>query len=339
MERPEGSYEFEYDDLQSALPHAGCAHDHDVQFYDQEHFFSETVSAYLVDALRLDEPAVVVVTDEHRDAVRGRLLSHSIDVDGACNNRQITFQHLPETLASFMDGALPNEQRLKSNIASLLEQNLAGRERARLRVCGEMSDVVWRTGNAAGAIRIEELWNQHTRPTSIATQCLFALRGFAREVDARLFREICRQHVRVRPAEFHFTGDAVARGISLLQQRSCALATEIEHRRTLEQALRDAQARCTHAEEAANTVRSEFLTAMSHELLTPLNGIIGYQDLLCREVGGPITPRQRQYLEQINASALQLFGRLDQILTQSQSGADVAVEKHLRPPEPGSADA
>ena len=39
-------------------------------------------------------------------------------------------------------------------------------------------------------------------------------------------------------------------------------------------------------------LKGEFLSMISHELRTPLTAIIGYTDLLMRQIHGPLTDRQ-----------------------------------------------
>ena len=80
-----------------------------------------------------------------------------------------------------------------------------------------------------------------------------------------------------------------------------------------------AEARDARAEaEAANRVKSEFLTVMSHELRTPLNAIAGYAELMEMEIRGPITPQQREDLRRIQASQRHLLGLINAVLNYAK---------------------
>src|SRR5213078_4841656 len=63
-----------------------------------------------------------------------------------------------------------------------------------------------------------------------------------------------------------------------------------------------------HAQEA-NRAKSVFLANMSHELRTPLNAIIGFSDMICQRVLGPLTPaRYADYGADILRSGQHLLG-------------------------------
>ncbi len=53
---------------------------------------------------------------------------------------------------------------------------------------------------------------------------------------------------------------------------------------------------------AADRERAAFLAAISHELRSPLNAILGFADLLVAEVDGPLTASAREEVEQIRGS-------------------------------------
>jgi len=77
-----------------------------------------------------------------------------------------------------------------------------------------------------------------------------------------------------------------------------------------------------HAE-AANKTKSDFLAAMSHDLRTPLNSILGFCQLLEQELHGPVeNDKYREYHQIIRNSASHLLELVEEILDLSRSEAD-----------------
>lgn len=66
--------------------------------------------------------------------------------------------------------------------------------------------------------------------------------------------------------------------------------------------------------QAANRVKSEFLTTMSHELRTPLNAIAGYTELIALGLRGPVTPKQAEDLARIQHNQRHLLSLINDIL-------------------------
>lgn len=66
--------------------------------------------------------------------------------------------------------------------------------------------------------------------------------------------------------------------------------------------------------QAANRVKSDFLTSMSHELRTPLNAIAGYTEILSMGVRGPVTTEQREDLARIQRNQRHLLSLINDIL-------------------------
>jgi len=68
---------------------------------------------------------------------------------------------------------------------------------------------------------------------------------------------------------------------------------------------------------AADRDRAAFLAAVSHELRSPLNAILGFADILMTEVDGPLTPEAREEVEQIRGSGKHLADLINDILEYS----------------------
>ena len=75
--------------------------------------------------------------------------------------------------------------------------------------------------------------------------------------------------------------------------------------------------------QAANRAKSDFLANMSHELRTPLNAVIGYSEILLRQMFGPLPPRYLEYSSDILTSGRHLLEVINDILDMSkiESGA------------------
>lgn len=67
--------------------------------------------------------------------------------------------------------------------------------------------------------------------------------------------------------------------------------------------------------ERANRAKSEFLATMSHEFRTPLNAILGFSEMLSKEVLGPIGEQTyKEYAEAINDSGAHMLALVNDVL-------------------------
>lgn len=72
----------------------------------------------------------------------------------------------------------------------------------------------------------------------------------------------------------------------------------------------------------ANKSKSIFLTNLSHELRTPLNSIMGFSEVLLKEIMGPLSEKQREFVESINESGNKLYKMISGLLTLSNIEAE-----------------
>ena len=73
--------------------------------------------------------------------------------------------------------------------------------------------------------------------------------------------------------------------------------------------------RSTPSPSATSSVKVKLLSQLSQELRTPLTSIMGMASVLGREVYGPLTTKQKEYLEIIHNSGQHLVSLVDEILS------------------------
>jgi signal transduction histidine kinase/ActR/RegA family two-component response regulator len=283
------------------------ATEHTVQFYEDEAFLHETVARFVAAGLVADDAVVVVNTQPHSRALFECLASKGIAVERALSSARLTVLDAEETLDRFLIDGVPDYDRFAACIGPLIERSSEGGKK-RVRVFGEMVDVLWRRGNPHAAIRLEEFWNELGRHLPFSLLCAYVMGNFFKETDSDAFRRVCDTHQHVVPAE-SYSGDADEvtrlREISMLQQRARALETELRRRRELEEALRYAREKA----EAASSAKDEFLAMLGHELRNPLSPIVTALELL-KLRGDGRGPRELEVIERQTRHLIRLVDDL-----------------------------
>jgi signal transduction histidine kinase len=349
-------------------------HDHAVQFYNDEAFLASVVAEFLATGLREQQPAIVIATPAHRRAFAKRLRHAGVDVRALRQSRRFTVLDARQLLSRFMIGDAPDAARFHATVGRVIDACHHDGTHRSIRAYGEMVDLLWKDGNTEGAIKLEELWNDLAHRYDFSLLCAYSMGNFYRASDSEHFDRICAQHTRVVPTEPDASANDVFRfkELSVLQQRSRALETEIVQRELLEQRLRETvialqereeqlndglnreRAWRIRAEEArqeadrartladqANRAKSDFLAVMSHELRTPLNAIGGYAELMELGIHGAVTEQQRDTLDRIQRSQRVLLALINQVLNYAriESGTvryemtDIPLDELLRTTE------
>ena len=70
--------------------------------------------------------------------------------------------------------------------------------------------------------------------------------------------------------------------------------------------------------DAASRSKTDFLANMSHELRTPLNAIMGFSDIMQQGMAGPVTDKQKEFLNDISESGNHLLALITDILDLSK---------------------
>ena len=249
------------DSWKGVLPPAPPQH-HSVQFYEDENFLNEVVGNFLGKGFEADATMLVVASEEHCRSFSQQLSRRGIAVDEARARGQLILLDAGETLATFMVDGMPDWPRFRELMGACLETVRARRPQAQVRAYGEMVNLLWQDSQYLAAIRLEEFWNALARAHAFELLCAYRMHNFGHESHRAKFQQICAAHSQVVPAEdFDVTApsDVLLRQVSVLQQRARALEGEIQRRRAVEEALREALVQRQEVDEALRASERELL--------------------------------------------------------------------------------
>jgi len=176
------------------------AHHHVVGFYSEDRYFLEDFTQFIAAALKLGDAAIVVATESHRDSLLPRLEAQGVNIAAAIAQGRYIPLDAADTLSAVMLNGMPDPVRFLNLIGSLIvtASKAAGREQARVAICGECVHLLWAQGNAEAAIQFEKLGNQLANKYDVDFLCGYSLGCSQGAMDSHIFERICAEHSAVR---------------------------------------------------------------------------------------------------------------------------------------------
>lgn len=181
--------------LESAPPEG-----HAVQVYSDLDELAPSVARFLAAGCRAGEPALVIASAGHWEALRAELERSGSAVDEVEAQGLLKHRDAAETLETFMDGDVPSAERFEAAVGGILDEVAANFPEKTVRAFGEMVDILFQRGHRAAAIAVEELWNQLLESRKCAVLCAYELDIFDLEAQTSVLPEILRTHTVPRPA-------------------------------------------------------------------------------------------------------------------------------------------
>src|SRR6185503_15422715 len=126
----------------------------------------------------------------------------------------------------FMVGDMPDWTLFSGVLGEVIDRSRRGDSLICVRAYGEMVDLLWRDGNKQAALRLEGMWNELASSRALSLLCAYVMGNFYKTGDNESFRDVCRAHSHVLPAETYGKiedADSRRREIGELQQRARAL--------------------------------------------------------------------------------------------------------------------
>lgn len=172
--------------------------EHLVQFYDTEDELVSAVTPYLAAGLDADETVLVIATESHRVSFERELVAMDPGLEEAIAAGTYVAVDAAEILR-YLQAGRTGEIRVDDfdvTIGMLVHRQLAsGRP---LRAYGEVVALMWDRGDVAGAVALEEMWNELKERQPFTLFCSYPVIGGTRQMEA--LQRVCRAHSFVLPA-------------------------------------------------------------------------------------------------------------------------------------------
>lgn len=188
-----------------SVPVTPGARRHELQLSSSETSLWNTLAMSLERALRAECAVILVAAAPNRDAVHRTLQARGLDMKSAAAEGRYVSLDVAETLATFMVNGRLDEARFAESVTDLVATALKAcrGEHPRVVACGECAPVLWREGNAAAAIRLEQLWDGLARTQNVDILCGYSLQPPLGDDEIRIFQQICSQHSAVHTHQGH----------------------------------------------------------------------------------------------------------------------------------------
>jgi hypothetical protein len=176
---------------------------HEAQFYLKDKILLDHLVPFIAAALNRGDPAVIVATKAHQDALVQRLMMEGLDMEEASNAGRYVAVDALGTLSVFMVNDMPEPARFFRIASGLIEESIKTAKTAhpRLAVFGEWVSVLCNKGNAGAAIRLEQLWNQLTAHYDLDLLCGYEMGSMNPQQHADDFNNICAEHTGIHIPE------------------------------------------------------------------------------------------------------------------------------------------
>jgi PAS domain S-box-containing protein len=176
--------------------------DHDLELYEDEEALCGAAAEYLGAGLVAREGALIVARPEHRDGICAQLRASGFDVDGGVRSGRIGVVDARELLGQIAIEGMPDGERFQAVLAPMLRRCADASGARRVRVYGEMVDLLWGEGRHDAAAHLEDLWNALAAEQPFALLCAYRSTYLKRPGDAEQLsvHRVYRAHGHVSPA-------------------------------------------------------------------------------------------------------------------------------------------
>jgi hypothetical protein len=170
--------------------------DHLVQFYRDEQSLAVALSLYVGAGLTKGESVVLITTPVHAAAVRACLCAEGFETEDLERWGQLRILDARDVLDEILVAGTPDLDQFQVLSRALIADARQASRNGRIRVYGEMVNLLWERGHRAAALRLEELWTETIAADAVPLYCAYRL-----EAGSDAPASLCEAHTHVVPLQ------------------------------------------------------------------------------------------------------------------------------------------
>ena len=144
---------------------------HSMEIYQDEQSLATLVGRMIVQAVQLDQPALVIAVPSIRDKIVRRLHENGVDITKVRREFDVEFFDSQTFLNGILVNDVPSTDRFVSIVGTLLSDLRRPGRPSVVLIYADMAGLLLRRGNIRAALALEQLWNRLARDHAFSLIC------------------------------------------------------------------------------------------------------------------------------------------------------------------------
>ena len=143
--------------------------------YNDESSFGDAVGLFTAAGIAQGDAVVLVTTEEHRKAIELRLIAEGFDVAELARDGQLSTYDAGGLLCDFFQNDTLDPDTFRQVLGKIIESARSHSASGKVRVYGEMVNLLCGHNNVDAAAHLEDLWNEAIAAHSVPLLCSYSL--------------------------------------------------------------------------------------------------------------------------------------------------------------------
>jgi signal transduction histidine kinase len=176
---------------------------HIVQIYSDKNDLAETVSYFTAQGLNNNEAVLLVCRSEHHDLFTQQIQKKYIDTEDLAMAGQLVIISAETAKTSIISDNKPVYEYFERSIGKIVQAMV--KKYKKLRIYGEIVDILAEEGNMMAAVELENYWNRLLKKHDFCLFCAYHQKNVKNSPEREFhISTLCTQHTHVIPRSLEF---------------------------------------------------------------------------------------------------------------------------------------